>query len=123
MVLAVGVGEVEQVLRRAGKGYVLGVASTHQVRSWGKAPPVGGTAEAVAASRSPQDWQRLSAGAGTKGPRLHDWYYNLSAKEYGGKPDAIWTAACSFAATWETARWPFSRPGARPARRWRRWLP
>ena len=55
-----GVGEVEQVLRRNGKGYVLGVASTHQVRSWGKVPPVGGTAEAVAASRSPQDWQRLS---------------------------------------------------------------
>ena len=90
-----GVGEVEQVLRRAGKGYVLGVTSTHQVRSWGKPQPVGGTAEAVAASRAPQDWQRLSAGAGTKGPRLHEWCYvelaDLSADEYGGKPDAVWT--------------------------------
>jgi len=52
-----GVGEVEQVLRRAGKGYVLGVPSTHQVRSWGKALAVTGTAEAVAASRTAQDWQ------------------------------------------------------------------
>src|SRR5687767_5318718 len=30
-----GVGEVEKLLRRAGKGYVLGVTGTHPVRSWG----------------------------------------------------------------------------------------
>ena len=67
-----GVGEVEQVLRGAGKGYVLGVSSTHNFHSWGKTPRVSGTAEAIAAARSPAEWQRLSAGAGTKGPRLHD---------------------------------------------------
>lgn len=90
-----GVGEVEQVLRRAGKGYVLGVPSTHQVRSWGKEELIVGTAETVAGSRSPQDWRRLSAGAGTKGPRLHEWCYvelaDLSSDEYGGKPDEVWT--------------------------------
>ena len=35
-----GVGEVEMALRRAGKGYVLGVASTTQVHSWDKPEPV-----------------------------------------------------------------------------------
>ncbi len=81
-----GVGEVEQVLRRAGKGYVLGVAGTHRFHSWGKAL-VAGTAEAIAASRPAEDWQRLSAGSGTKGPRLHEWCYvelaDLQAEEYG----------------------------------------
>ena len=32
-----GVAAVEGTLRRAGKGYVLGVASNHSVTSWGKA--------------------------------------------------------------------------------------
>src|SRR6202165_79650 len=31
-----GVGDIEQQLRRAGKGYVLGVSSAHVFRSWGK---------------------------------------------------------------------------------------
>ena len=31
-----GVGEIEMALRRAGKGYVLGVPGNHQFRSWGK---------------------------------------------------------------------------------------
>ena len=37
-----GTGEVERVLRRAGRGYVLGITSTHQVRSWGRAAPARG---------------------------------------------------------------------------------
>ncbi len=90
-----GVGEVEQVLRRAGKGYVLGVTGTHRFHSWGKATLVAGTAEAIAASRPPADWQRLSAGAGTKGPRLHEWCYvelaDLQADEFGGAKGAVWT--------------------------------
>ena len=32
-----GVGEIEMALRRAGKGYVLGVPGNHPFRSWGKA--------------------------------------------------------------------------------------
>src|ERR687894_1554405 len=37
-----GVGGVEMALRRAGKGYVLGVASTTQVHAWDKPEPVAG---------------------------------------------------------------------------------
>ena len=70
-----GVGGVEMALRRAGKGYVLGVASTTQFHSWDKPEPVSGTAEAIAAALPASRWVRLSAGAGTKGPRLYDWAY------------------------------------------------
>ena len=70
-----GVGGVEMALRRAGKGYVLGVASTTQVHSWDKPEPVSGTAEAIAAALPASRWVQLSAGAGTKGPRLYDWAY------------------------------------------------
>ena len=66
-----GVGEVEMALRRAGKGYVLGVASTAQFHSWDKPEPVSGTAEAIAAALPASRWVRLSAGAG--GPRLYDY--------------------------------------------------
>ena len=38
-----GVGALEAALRRAGKGYVLGVASNHSVTYWGKAKPIVGT--------------------------------------------------------------------------------
>src|ERR687884_1690832 len=39
-----GVSEVEMALRRAGKGYVLGVSAISQFNSWGAKPPVAGTA-------------------------------------------------------------------------------
>ena len=64
-----GVGDIEGVLRRAGKGYVLGVTGKHHVRSWGK-EPVAGTAAEIAAALAPSGWKRLSAGDGTKGARL-----------------------------------------------------
>ena len=70
-----GVGAIEQDLRRAGKGYVLGVSSAHWFHSWGKTPTISGTAAEIAATRTPADWQRLSAGSGTKEPRLQDWCY------------------------------------------------
>src|SRR4051812_33818 len=47
-----GVSEVEMALRRAGKGYVLGVAATRQFNSWGAKPPVTGTAAARSPARS-----------------------------------------------------------------------
>ena len=81
-----GVGDIEQQLRRAGKGYVLGVSSAHVFRSWGKRPSVAGTAADIARTRRSSDWKRLSAGAGTKGPRLHDWCYlelaDLDAEQF-----------------------------------------
>jgi len=70
-----GVGGVEMALRRAGKGYVLGVASTTQFHSWDKPELVSGTAEEIAATLPAARWVQLSAGAGTKGPRLYDWAY------------------------------------------------
>ena len=85
-----GVAGVERALRRAGKGYVLGVASNHSVNSWGKAKPIAGTAESVAQGLAPSDWKRLSAGDGAKGPRLYDWAYvelaDIDASEYEARP-------------------------------------
>src|SRR5690242_3169212 len=90
-----GVGEVETALRRAGKGYVLGVNASHSFTSWGDKPPVAGTAEAIARALPASAWARLSAGEGTKGPRLHDWAYlelaDLEAAEYGDGLSGPWT--------------------------------
>jgi len=90
-----GVGEIETALRRAGKGYVLGVNGSHPFTSWGDKPPVAGTAEAIARALPASAWARLSAGEGTKGPRLHDWAYlelaDLEAAEYGDGLPGPWT--------------------------------
>jgi SRSO17 transposase len=90
-----GVGEIETALRRAGKGYVLGVDGSHPFNSWGNKPSVAGTAEEIAQARPGSAWARLSAGDGTKGPRLHDWAYlelaDLEAAEYGDDLSGLWT--------------------------------
>src|SRR5512144_3349400 len=70
-----GTGDIEMLLRKAGKGYVLGVAANRVFRSWGKKQLVGGTAVKIAQSLPKSAWRRLSSGEGTKGPRLHDWAY------------------------------------------------
>jgi SRSO17 transposase len=89
-----GVGDIEMDLRRAGKGYVLGVASSHPFRSWDK-PLAAGTAEAIAKGLDAAAWKRLSAGEGTKGPRLHDWAYcelaDMDAGEYDEARSGPWT--------------------------------
>jgi SRSO17 transposase len=90
-----GVGDVEQALRRAGKGYVLGVGSNHHFGSWHDKPAVAGSADEIAQSADPSAWQRLSAGDGTKGARLHDWLYcelaDLDASEYDLDRPGLWT--------------------------------
>jgi SRSO17 transposase len=90
-----GVSEIETALRRAGKGYVLGVASDHVFTSWGRTPPVSGTAASIASGLDASAWQRLSAGEGSKGPRLHDWAYlalaDLDAGEYDPQRSESWT--------------------------------
>jgi SRSO17 transposase len=90
-----GVSEVEMALRRAGKGYVLGVNSNSQFNSWGAKPPVAGTAAAIASTLDPCAWRRLSAGAGSKGERLFDWAYlelaDLDAAEYNESLSGLWT--------------------------------
>jgi SRSO17 transposase len=110
-----GVGEIETALRRAGKGYVLGVNATHPFSSWIGKPPVAGTAEAIAAGLDPAAWRRLSAGEGTKGPRLYDWAYlelaDLEAAEYEDGRTGLWTRGllvrrsiadgeCAYFTTW-----------------------
>src|SRR6478735_2418373 len=70
-----GVGEIELALRRAYKGYVLGVTGQHHFWSWDANLDVAGTAADIAKSIPDQDWLRLSAGAGSKGARLFDWAY------------------------------------------------
>jgi len=90
-----GVGEIEMALRRAGKGYVLGVSAAHQFNSWGHKPLRAGTAEAIAEELDASEWQRLSAGTGTKGERLYDWAYcelaDLEAGEYDEALAGLWT--------------------------------
>jgi SRSO17 transposase len=114
-----GVGEVEQALRRAGKGYVLGVNATHVFHSWGRKPVVSGTAEAIAQGLARSAWKRLSAGEGTKGPRLYDWAYvklaDLAAEDVGSQGGGLWTRGllirrsladgdCAYFSTWCPAR-------------------
>src|SRR3954465_361690 len=90
-----GVGEIETALRRAGKGYVLGVNGTRPFSSWGGKPPVAGTAEEIARALPASAWARLSAGEGTKGARLHDWaYLELAELEAAEDDDGLsgpWT--------------------------------
>ena len=90
-----GVGDIERNLRQAGKGYVLGVNSNHWFASWGKPQRVAGTAEEIAKTQRRSDWRRLSAGAGTKGPRLHDWCYlelaDLEGEDSNHHSQVLWT--------------------------------
>jgi len=90
-----GVGDIEMALRRAGKGYVLGVNATASFNSWMGKLEAAGTAESIARALDPAAWQRLSAGPGTKGERLHDWAYlelaDLEADEFGPAGKGLWT--------------------------------
>jgi SRSO17 transposase len=90
-----GVGAIETALRRAGKGYVLGVNANHYFGSWLGKPQRAGSAEEIARTLDPSAWQRLSAGDGTKGARLHDWAYcelaDLDAAEYDDARTGLWT--------------------------------
>jgi SRSO17 transposase len=91
-----GVGELEMALRRAGKGYVLGVASSHSFTSWSPTLSVSGTAEDIAKALAAEDWVCLSAGDGTKGPRLYEWAYlelaNLDPEDVGAPAGlGFWT--------------------------------
>ncbi|MGX1101491.1 IS701 family transposase [Amorphus sp. MBR-141] len=90
-----GVGDIETALRRAGKGYVLGVNANHPFRSWAKPQAIAGTAREIAGSMPEAAWRRLSAGDGTKGERLHDWVYlelaDLEVGEYNHALAGLWT--------------------------------
>ena len=128
-----GVGEVEMALRRAGKGYVLGTSATQPFNSWGAKPVVAGTAEEIAQGLDPATWRRLSAGEGTKGPRLSDWAYlelaDLDADEYRDGATGAWTrgllvrrgladGGCAFFSTWCPAGTPIETLVSVEGKRW-----
>ena len=128
-----GVGEIETALRRAGKGYVLGVHATHPFNSWIGKPLVAGTAEQIAKDLDPAAWRRLSAGEGTKGPRLSDWAYlelaDLDADEYRRGATGVWTRGllirrniadgeCAFFTAWCPAGTTIETLVAVEGRRW-----
>jgi SRSO17 transposase len=128
-----GVGEIEIALRRAGKGYVLGVNASHPFGSWGDKPLLAGTAEAIARGLGKAAWQRLSAGAGSKGERLYDWAYcelaDLDAGEYDDARTGLWTRGLlirrslgdgelAFFSTWCPAGTPIETLVAVEGRRW-----
>jgi SRSO17 transposase len=129
-----GVGEIELALRRADKGYVLGVTSQHSFWSWGAEAEVSGTAEEIATALVEEDWIRLSAGAGTKGPRLYDWAYlelaSLKADALDPTLDqSLWTrgllvrrslsdGSLAYFTTWCPAGTPIQELVAVEGRRW-----
>ena len=90
-----GVGDIEMALKRAAKGYVLGVNANHPFRSWGKSMALAGTAKDIAEALPEDAWRRLSAGDGTKGARLHDWaslkLADLDAGDFDATFPGIWT--------------------------------
>src|SRR5215207_5171325 len=128
-----GVSENEMMLRRQAKGYVLGVSGAHQFSSWIDKPEVGGTAEEIAKELDESAWQRLSAGAGTKGERLYDWAYcelaDLEADEDNESLAGVWTRGLlirrsltdgelAFFSTWCPAGTPIETLVAVEGRRW-----
>ena len=60
-----GVGELETSLRRAGKGYVLGVTAKHWFNSWQSEIHVAGEAQEIAQTLPADGWKCLFEG----GPR------------------------------------------------------
>ena len=129
-----GVGEIEMALRRAYKGYVLGVTGQHSFWSWGSSAPIAGTAGEIAQALPASAWRRLSAGQGSKGPRLHDWAYlelaTLAADAVDPALDeSPWTrgllvrrsladASLAFFTTWCPAGTPVETLVAVEGRRW-----
>src|SRR3989454_8331872 len=64
-----GYDELRLWLEAQQKNYVLAVSETHQVWVQGRSQPVG----LVAALLPDEAWVVLSAGEGSKGPRLYEW--------------------------------------------------
>lgn len=128
-----GTGDIEATLRRAGKGYVLGVAANLAFNAWGKPRFVRGPAAKIAQRLPKRVWRRLSAGEGTKGPRLHDWAYlelaDLDVGEYSYTLAGAWTRGLlirrniadgdlAFFSTWCPKGTPLKKLVAVEGRRW-----
>ena len=75
--------KLRAALETRGVGYVLAVSCDHRI------PTAGGPvrADSVARGLPAQSWQRLSAGAGSKGHRMYSWaWLNIDAD----KPGHLW---------------------------------
>ena len=88
-----GTGEIETMLRKAGKGYVLGVAANHVFNSWGKKQLVGGTAvedRANSSQEAPGDACRRAkepkVRACTTGP-ISNWPISMPANTTAPSPE------------------------------------
>jgi len=88
-----GVGDIEQQLRQAGKGYVLGVSRAHVFRSW-QAPISLWHRRGHRLDAAFVRLETLSAGDGTKGRGWHDWCYlelaDLDAGQFNSANDGLW---------------------------------
>jgi SRSO17 transposase len=128
-----GTGAIETMLRKAGKGYVLGVAANRVFRSWGQRQLVEGTASQIAQTLPKRRWRRLSSGDGTKGPRRHDWAYlelaDLEVSQYNSALSGEWTrgllirrnladGALAFFVTWCPKGTPMAKLVAVAGQRW-----
>jgi hypothetical protein len=65
--------QLRRLLEDRGQPYVLAVRSNQPVRFLDGWMPVQTDPAAVAAAMMDEDWRTLSAGEGTKGPRLYHW--------------------------------------------------
>ena len=65
--------QLRSLLEDRGQPYVLAVRSNQSVRYLDAWTPVQTDPAAMAAAMAGEEWHRLSAGEGTKGPRLYDW--------------------------------------------------
>jgi hypothetical protein len=123
-----GVGDIERDLRCAGKGYVLGVSSTHWFGSWSKKRPIAGTAAQIAEALNLSTGNAYRQGTGQKGRDcmigpISNWPISKQMSSMMN------IAVCGRAGFWYVvtspmARWRSSRPGARPGRRstgWSQW--
>jgi len=72
-----GYDEMRIVLEKQQKNYVLAVPETHTVWVQGRQQPVG----LLAALLPKESWVVLSAGEGSKGPRLYEWAWLLLPAE------------------------------------------
>ena len=95
-----GYDELRMFLEEQQKNYVLAVPETHMVWVQGRQQPVG----LLAALLPEEAWVVLSAGEGSKGPRLYEWAWLLLPEE---------TEAPSTHARWVLMRRSLSDPSQR----------
>jgi SRSO17 transposase len=80
-----GYEELRMWLDERAKNYVLAVPETHAVWVQGRQQPVG----LLAALLPPQAWVVLSAGEGSKGPRLYEWAWLQLPDETAGPHERV----------------------------------